>query len=87
MARYRDVVVQVSDDPDFIEAATIFNNDYNNSSSLGIGPHMGYVETSEGKLIDAQGIEGRYVRFYSRGNHIDQKNHYTEVEVHGVPLP
>ena len=84
---YRDVVVQVSDDPDFLEAETVFNNDYNNSSSLGIGPQMGYVETSEGKLVDSQGVEGRYVRFYSRGNHIDEKNHYTEIEVHGIPLP
>ncbi len=46
---------------------------------------MGYVETSEGKLIDCQGVEGRYVRLFSKGSHIDVKNHYTEVEVHGKP--
>ena len=83
---YRDVVVQVSDDPDFIESATVFNNDYDNSSGLGIGDEMGYVETSEGKLIDCQGLEGRYVRIYGRGNNIDEKNHYTEVEVFGKPV-
>jgi hypothetical protein len=44
---------------------------------------MGYVETSEGKLVDCRGAEGRYVRLYSKGNHIDDKNHYTEVEVYG----
>ena len=82
---YRDVIVQVSDDPDFLEAQTVFNNDYDNSSGMGIGSDMGYVETSEGKLVDCQGIEGRYVRLYSRGNHIDEKNHYTEVEVFGRP--
>ena len=82
---YRDVIVQVSDDPDFLEAQTVFNNDYDNSSGMGIGSDMGYVETSEGKLVDCQGIEGRYVRLYSRGNHIDNKNHYTEVEVFGRP--
>jgi hypothetical protein len=82
---YRDVIVQVSDDPDFLEATTVFNNDYDNSSGLGIGTDKGYVETAEGKLIDCQGVEGRYVRLYSKGSHIDEKNHYTEVEVFGRP--
>ena len=82
---YNDVIVQVSDDPDFLDAVTVFNNDYDNSSGQGIGPDMGYVETSEGKLIDCRGVEGRYVRLFSKGSHIDVKNHYTEVEVHGKP--
>ena len=84
---YRDVIVQISDDPYFIDAQTVFNNDYDNSSGMGIGDDMGYVETSEGKLIDCKGSEGRYVRFYSRGNHFDPKNHYIEVEVYGQPAP
>ncbi len=82
---YRDVIVQVSDDPDFLESQTVFSNDYDNSSGLGIGFDMGYVETSEGKLIDCKGVEARYVRLYTKGNHIDDKNHYTEVEVFGGP--
>jgi hypothetical protein len=81
---YRDVVVQISDDPDFLQAQTVFNNDYDDSSGLGIGSNMGYVETSEGKLIDCRGIEGRYVRLYSKGNNLDDKNNYTEVEVFGL---
>jgi hypothetical protein len=44
---------------------------------------MHYVETAEGKLIDARGIEGRYVRLFSRGNTGNELNHYTEVEVYG----
>ena len=63
----------------------MFINDYDNSSGLGIGEDMGFVETSEGRLIDCRGVKGRYVRFYSRGSHIDDKNHYTEVEVFGRP--
>ncbi|MFC1596536.1 discoidin domain-containing protein [Planctomycetota bacterium] len=82
---YRDVIVQVSDDPDFLVAETVFNNDYDNTSGMGIGSEMGYVETSEGKLIDCRGVEGRFVRFYSKGSHIDAKNQYTEVEVFGKP--
>ena len=84
---YRDVIVRVSNDPDFIDAHTVFNNDYDNSSGMGVGDGMGYVETSEGKLVDCRGFEARYVRFYSRGNHFDPKNHYIEVEVYGKPLP
>ena len=82
---YRDVIVQVSDDPDFLDAQTVFNNDYDNSSGMGIGTDMGYVETSEGKLIDCKGVEGRFVRLYSKGSTVDDKNHYTEVSVYGRP--
>lgn len=82
---YRDVVVQVSDDPDFLDAQTVFNNDYDGTAGLGIGADRGYVETSEGKLINCRGVEGRYVRLYSQGSNIDGKNHYTEVEVYGKP--
>jgi hypothetical protein len=82
---YRDVVVQVSDDPDFLTSQTVFNNDFDNSSGLGIGFDMGYVETSEGKLIDCKGVEARYIRLFTNGNHMDDKNHYTEVEVFGGP--
>ena len=82
---YRDVIVQVSDDPDFLDCTTVFNNDYDNTSGLGIGSDMGYVETSEGKLIDCRGVEGCFVRLYSSGSTVDGKNHYTEVEIYGRP--
>ena len=65
--------------------ATVFNNDHDNSAGLGVGDDLHYVETSEGKLIECGGVEGRYVRLFSRGSHIDAKNHYTEVEVYGTP--
>ena len=81
---YFDVVVQLSDDPDFItNVTTLFNNDIDNSSGLGIGKDMHYVETAEGKLIDAGGVRARYVRLYSNGNSSDELNHYIEVEVFG----
>jgi hypothetical protein len=46
---------------------------------------MHYVETSEGKLIDAKGVRVRYVRLYSNGNSSNELNHYIEVEVFGKP--
>ena len=81
---YRDIVVQVSDDADFIkDVKTVFNNDHDNSSGLGAGKDKEYIETNEGKLIDAKGVKGRYVRCYSNGNSSGDVNHYVEVEVFG----
>lgn len=84
---YHDVIVQVSDDPDFTQGVkTLFNNDYDNSSGLGVGTDKEYFETYEGKLIDAKGVEARYVRCYSRGSTYSALNRYTEVEVWGIPI-
>lgn len=84
---YFDIVVQVADDPDFItNVQTIFNNDLDNSSGQGVGTDMHYVETAEGKLIDAKGVQARYVRCYSNGNTNNDLNHYIEVEVYGKPI-
>ncbi len=84
---YLDVVVQVADDPDFItNVRTIFNNDDDNSAGLGVGKDMNYTETNEGKLIDAKGVQARYVRLYSNGNSTDELNRYIEVEVYGKPV-
>lgn len=84
---YHDVIVQVSDDPDFTQGVkTLFNNDYDNSSGLGVGTDKEYFETYEGKLIDAKGVEGRYVRCYSRGSTYSALNRYTEIEVWGLPI-
>jgi hypothetical protein len=46
---------------------------------------MNYVETSEGRLVDAKGAIARYVRLYSNGNNADEMNHYVEIEVFGRP--
>ncbi|HLP76171.1 MAG TPA: discoidin domain-containing protein [Candidatus Paceibacterota bacterium] len=83
---YLDVVVQVSDDPKFEkDVKTIFNADYQNELGLGVGKDLAYIESYEGKLIDAKGVKGRYVRLYSKGNTTNKLNHYIEVEVFGKP--
>lgn len=76
---YHDVVVQVSDDPTFSTGVTTV---YDNSAN---GPDHPYIETNFGKLIDAKGVKGRYVRLYSNGNTTNKLNHYIEVEVFGKP--
>ncbi|MGQ9575832.1 MAG: discoidin domain-containing protein [Thermoguttaceae bacterium] len=88
---YHDVVVQVADDPDFIEKVqTVYNNDFDNSSGLGLGKHLEYIDDYRGKLVDARNakgepVKGRYVRLYSNGNTSNDMNHYVEVEVYGKP--
>ena len=77
---YRDVMVQVSDDPTFTKEVTTLFDD-----SVGTGKDLAYIETYEGKLIDAKGVKGRYVRLYSNGNTTNKLNHYIEVEVFGKP--
>lgn len=82
---YRDVVVQVSSDHDSVAGVeTVFSNDHDNSSGLGVGSDREYIDTFEGRLINTKGRPARYVRLYSNGNTTDNMNDYIEVEVYGV---
>lgn len=82
---YHDVVVQVSRDPAFTrDTVTLFNNDHDNTLRLGPGRDRPYVESHFGRLIEAKGVIGRYVRLHSNGNTSDELNHYCEVEVYGA---
>lgn len=83
---YNDVIIQISDDPDFkTGVTTVFNNDYDGSSEMGKGSDNPYVESRFGLIVDAKGNKGRYVRLYSNGNTATEMNHYIEVEVYGQP--
>lgn len=81
---FHDVIVKVTNESDFLEhVTTVFNNDSDDSSAEGIGYDLEYFETYEGKLIDARGQPGRYIRFHSRGSTESALNQYTEIEVYG----
>ena len=83
---YHDVVVQISDDPDFTkDVTTVYNNDVDNSSGLGIGTDKEYWEDYQGRLMPVKAVKGRYVRCYSKGSTYSALNRYTEVEVWGLP--
>jgi hypothetical protein len=86
---YRDVVVQLSNDPEFKTGVqTIFNNDAQNTAGLGIGTDREYFEnplTGAGKLMDAKGTQARYIRCYSKGSTDSALNSYIEVEAYGLP--
>jgi hypothetical protein len=84
----RDVIVQIADDPEFKENVhTIFNNDRDDSSKQGPGTDKEYFETKYGKVVDARGARGRYVRGYSKGTSLTALNCWQELEVYGVPAP
>jgi hypothetical protein len=83
---YFDVVVQIANDPEFTKnVRTLFNNDHDNTSELGAGKEMNYIETSEGRLVDAKGSLARCVRLFSNGNNANEMNHFIEIEVFGRP--
>jgi hypothetical protein len=83
---FHDVIVQVADDPDFTQnVRNLFNNDMDNTSGRGIGKDREYFETQEGKLIDAKGIQARYLRSYTKGSTLSAFNVHQEIEVYGMP--
>jgi len=81
---YYDVIIQVADDAKFTKnVRTLFNNDHDNSAKLGVGKDKEYIETYQGKLIDAKGVKAQFIRLYSTGSTGSDMNHYIEVEVFG----
>ena len=81
-----DVIVQVSDDPEFkANVQTLFNNDADNSSGLGVGTDREYFETHEGKVVDGKGVKARYVRGYTKGGSLSALNCWQEIEVYALP--
>ncbi|HEY3320238.1 MAG TPA: hypothetical protein VGP72_07225 [Planctomycetota bacterium] len=83
---YHDVIVQIADDAIFKAGArTVYNNDADNSSGLGVGTNKEYEDDYMGKLIPVERQKARYVRCYSRGNNVNDSNQYIEVEVWGRP--
>jgi hypothetical protein len=83
---FRDVIVQVSDDPDFTQGVkTLFNNDVDNSAGFGLGTDKEYFETQYGRVFEAKGVKARYVRAYTNGSSLSALNACQEIEVYGAP--
>jgi hypothetical protein len=83
---FRNVVVQISDNPTFPadKTTTLFNNDTENKCGRGVGKDYQYIESNQGKLIDAKQLKARYIRLYSNGSTAGELNEYTEVEAWGL---
>jgi hypothetical protein len=82
---YDDVIVQISNDPEFKSGVTtLFNNDHDDSSKMGKGTDPAWIETNHGRVIKVDAKKAQYVRLYSNGNTANEMNHYVEVEVYGL---
>ena len=82
----RDVILQVSDDPEFkTGVTTLYNNDTDNTSGLGVGTDREYFELEFGRVVPAKGINARYVRGYTRGSNQSAINSWQEIEVYALP--
>ena len=78
---YNDVIVQVSDSPDFSTRTTVFNNDSDNSSGQGVGTDAPYAETAAGKeILFSSGVRGRYIRTWVNGSNVNASGHFVELE-------
>ena len=81
-----DVILQVSDDPEFKSGVTtLYNNDTDNSSGLGVGTDREYFELQFGRVVAAKGIKARYVRGFTRGSNQSSLNCWQEIEVYALP--
>lgn len=83
---FRDVILQVSNDPEFKkDVTTLFNNDVDNSSGMGVGTDREYFELQYGRVVPAKGVKARYVRGYTRGSSLSAINVWQEIEVYALP--
>jgi hypothetical protein len=83
---FHDVIVQVSDDPEFKSGVTtLYNNDTDNSSKLGVGTDREYFELEFGRVVPAKGVKARYVRAYTKGSSLSAINCWQELEVYALP--
>lgn len=83
---FHDVIVQVSDDPQFKNGVTtVFNNDTDDSSKLGVGADREYFELEYGRVVPVKGAKARYVRASTKGSSLSAINCWQELEVYGLP--
>ena len=83
---YHGVVVQVSNDAEFKEKSTLFNNDTENAVGQGVGTDRQYFETHFGKVVDGKATKARYVRCYTKGSSNSALNCWQEIEVYALPV-
>jgi hypothetical protein len=81
-----DVILQVSNDPEFkTGVTTLYNNDVDNSSGQGVGTDREYFELEFGRVVPAKGVKARYVRGYTKGGSLSALNCWQEIEVYALP--
>lgn len=85
---YEDVILQFSNDPEFIEGViTVFNNDHDNSCGQGTGEDELYTERLDGKEFRFEPVTARYFRTWVNGYRIGSgqiinRGHWQEIEIY-----
>ena len=83
---FHDTIVQISNDPEFKEGVTtVYNNDTDNSSKLGVGTDREYFELEWGRVVAVKGLKARYVRGFTKGSTLSAINCWQEIEVYALP--
>lgn len=84
---YKEVLVQISSDPNFAleNTITLFNNDTANAAGYGAGDDAEYAETKSGKSITFAPQKARYIRTSANGSNKNGNSHFVEIMVFGVP--
>ncbi len=89
---FDDVIVCVSDDEDFSgDVRTLYNNDHDNSSGMGMGQDSAYISSLWGNIVDARGLNftgtnARFVRVHTKRNADGTIPRYIELAVYGHSL-
>ena len=87
---FDDVIVCVSDDEDFSRnVITLYNNDHDNSSGIGMGVDSAYISSVWGNIIDARdqsytGTTARFIRVYTNRNVDGTVPRYLEIAAYGL---
>ena len=87
---YNDVIVRVSEDPEFATGVvTLFNNDHDNSSGLTAGKDTAFYSRWWGEIADARGkdmagTQARYVRVYSATGMEGEPVRFVELAAYGI---
>lgn len=86
---YNDVIVQVADDAEFTRGVrTLFNNDHDDTSGLGVGTNTAFYSRWWGEVVDTRGpakdgLATRYVRVYTNGGAGGEDTRFVEIAVYG----
>ncbi|TFH89612.1 endo-beta-N-acetylglucosaminidase [Vibrio ouci] len=86
---YQSVVIMTAKEKTFKNPHILFNNDHEDHFHFGPGKDELYTETEAGLHLYKQDIagnplvisDGRYVRIYSKGSNIDEKNMMVQVDI------
>ena len=82
---YNGTVIVLSETADFTEnTTTVYNSDKENFHNLGVGTDDTYAESADGKTIEVDSVNARYVRVYMHGTGSGTTNHVVELEVIGT---